>query len=127
MHEAKKARLSGPSLAASGSPRHPPVAIVLDIEGTVAPISYVTDTLFPYAKSRLRSHLEATYESKETQADLELLRRQAAEDAAAGRNVVQIPGGDAGRDAVVAAAVVNCEAQMAEDRKTTALKALQVR
>ena len=51
---------------------------------------------------------------------------QAEEDAAAGRNVVPIPADDAGRDSVIAAAVANCEAQMAEDRKTTALKALQV-
>lgn len=35
-------------------------------------------------------------------------------------------GSEAGRDAVVAAAVANCEAQMDGDRKTTALKSLQV-
>lgn len=35
-------------------------------------------------------------------------------------------GPEAGRDAVVAAAVANCEAQMDGDRKTTALKSLQV-
>jgi hypothetical protein len=40
--------------------------------------------------------------------------------------VVAIPGGESGREAVVAAAVANCEAQMAADRKTTALKSLQV-
>ena len=75
---------------------------------------------------RCRSHLEATYEEAETQADLELLRQQAAADAAAGMAVVAVPGPEAGREAVVAAAVANAEAQMDGDRKTTALKALQV-
>ena len=40
-----------------------PTAIVLDIEGTVAAISYVTEVLFPYSQQRLRSHLEATFDS----------------------------------------------------------------
>jgi methylthioribulose 1-phosphate dehydratase / enolase-phosphatase E1 len=53
-----------------------PTAIVLDIEGTVAPISFVTDVLFPYARAHLKSHLEATYETSETQADIQLLRDQ---------------------------------------------------
>lgn len=38
-----------------------------------------------------RSHLESTYDSQETQADLELLRQLAAEDAQAGRTVPPIP------------------------------------
>lgn len=55
-----------------------------------------------------------------------LRTKQAEEDARSGRNVVQIPSAGAPQEEVVAAAVANCEAQMAEDRKTTALKALQV-
>lgn len=102
-----------------------PAAVVLDIEGTVAAISYVTEVLFPYSKARLRSHLEATYDTPQTQADIELLRALAEEDRRGGRNVVPIPQADAGREAVVAAAAANAEAQIAEDRKTTALKALQ--
>lgn len=77
--EAKKARLDVPAAGSGAGRQHPahlPTAIVLDIEGTVSPISYVTDTLFPYAKARLRSHLEATFGSEETQADLDLLRQQ---------------------------------------------------
>lgn len=53
-----------------------PTAIVLDIEGTVAPISYVADVMFPYARAHARSHLEATYDSAETQADVQLIREQ---------------------------------------------------
>ena len=76
-----------------------------------------------------RSHLESTYDTAETQEDLRLLRQLAADDAAAGDmvagTVIAIPEAEAGREAVVSAAVANCEAQMARDRKTTALKSLQ--
>lgn len=74
-----------------------------------------------------RSHLEATYDSAETQEDLALLRQQAQADSAAGMAVPAIPDPSTGREAVIAAAVANCEAQMQADRKTTALKSLQVR
>ena len=53
-----------------------PKAIVLDIEGTAAPISFVTETLFPYARARVTEHLTHTFDSEETQADLDLLRQQ---------------------------------------------------
>ena len=33
-------------------------AIVLDIEGTTTPISFVSQTLFPYARRHLRQYLE---------------------------------------------------------------------
>ncbi|PSC73334.1 putative bifunctional methylthioribulose-1-phosphate dehydratase enolase-phosphatase E1 [Micractinium conductrix] len=120
---AKKARLAGGVTLPAGS--RLPTAVVLDIEGTIASISYVTDVLFPYARERLRSHLQATYDSADTQEDLALLRQQAESDAASGLTVPGIPGSEAGQEAVVAAAVANCEAQMAGDRKTTALKSLQ--
>lgn len=125
VQNAKKPRLDGgpPSLA-NGSARLP-TAIVADIEGTIASISYVTDILFPYAQQRLGSHLEATYDSAETQEDLALLRQQAQADSAAGMAVPAIPDPSTGREAVIAAAVANCEAQMQADRKTTALKSLQ--
>jgi methionine salvage enolase-phosphatase E1 len=32
--------------------------ILLDIEGTTCPVSFVTETLFPYAKSELKSFLD---------------------------------------------------------------------
>lgn len=120
---AKKARLGSGVTAPAG--KRLPSAVVLDIEGTIASISYVTDVLFPYARQRLRSHLEATFESGETQEDLALLRQQAQDDARGGLPVPAIPGAEAGKEAVVDAAVANCEAQMDGDRKTTALKSLQ--
>ena len=53
-----------------------PKAVVLDIEGTVAPISFVTETLFPYARANVAQHLASSFETEETQADLDLLRQQ---------------------------------------------------
>lgn len=50
--------------------------IVLDIEGTTTPISFVTDVLFPYARDNVGKHLDATYDSVETQEDIKLLRDQ---------------------------------------------------
>lgn len=50
--------------------------IVLDIEGTTTPISFVTDVLFPYARENVGNHLDATYDSAETQDDIKLLRAQ---------------------------------------------------
>lgn len=95
------------------------------------PYSTLAAPLFPTpacppGTSACRAHLEASYDSADTQEDLALLRQQAAADTAASLQVPAIPGPEAGRDAVVTAAVANCEAQMAGDRKTTALKSLQV-
>ena len=56
-----------------------PSAIVLDIEGTITPISFVTNTLFPYAREHLEEHLQSTYESDETQADIALLQDEVRE------------------------------------------------
>ena len=50
--------------------------IVLDIEGTTTPISFVTDVLFPYARESVGKHLDATYDTEETQDDIKLLRAQ---------------------------------------------------
>ena len=41
--------------------------MVLDIEGTVAPISFVYDVMFPYAKKKLRSYLEKNWDTAEMQ------------------------------------------------------------
>lgn len=51
---------------------------------------------------------------------------QARDDAAAGQSVESIPDASAGKDAIVDAATKNVFAQMDSDRKTTALKSIQV-
>jgi len=50
--------------------------IVLDIEGTTTPITFVADVLFPYARDNVGRHLSATYDTAETQDDINLLRTQ---------------------------------------------------
>lgn len=52
---------------------------MLDIEGTVAPISFVADVMFPYARDNVRQHLEQHYDSQEAQADIEAVRKQVCE------------------------------------------------
>lgn len=64
---AKRARVSG----------RQPKCVVLDIEGTVAPIAFVTETLFPYAKKNLRSFLSSTLQDPDTQKAIAGLRAQA--------------------------------------------------
>lgn len=53
-----------------------PAAIVLDIEGTVVPISFVADVLFPYAREHVTQHLRDTYGEKETQEDIAAIKKQ---------------------------------------------------
>lgn len=60
-------------IALAGTPQR---SVVLDIEGTTSPISFVTDVLFPYARDNVRTHLDATYSTRETKDDIALLRAQ---------------------------------------------------
>jgi methylthioribulose 1-phosphate dehydratase/enolase-phosphatase E1 len=96
-----------------------PAAIVLDIEGTVAPISYVADVMFPYARDNVRAFLEANYDSAETRADVEAIRQQATADGQA------FPASSASKAEVVDAAVAWVHEAIAQDRKIGALKQLQ--
>ncbi|KAF7822700.1 putative bifunctional methylthioribulose-1-phosphate dehydratase/enolase-phosphatase E1 [Senna tora] len=103
-----------------------PRFIVLDIEGTTTPISFVSDVLFPYARDNVRKHLSATYDAPETQDDIKLLRSQVQSDLEQGvAGALPIPPDDAGKEEVIAALVTNVEAMIKADRKITALKELQ--
>eukprot|EP00775_Hariotina_reticulata_P005707 gene5707-5947_t len=97
-----------------------PKAIVLDIEGTVAPISFVAEVMFSYAREHVKQHLDEHYDSQETARDIEAIRNQAAEDGGAA-----IPDAGAGKDAVIAAVVAWVRAAIDADRKVGALKQLQ--
>ncbi|XP_040990041.1 probable bifunctional methylthioribulose-1-phosphate dehydratase/enolase-phosphatase E1 isoform X3 [Juglans microcarpa x Juglans regia] len=100
--------------------------IVLDIEGTTTPISFVSEVLFPYARDNVGRHLSATYETAETQDDINLLRSQVQDDLDQGIvGAVPIPSDSAGKEEVIAALVANVEAMIKADRKITALKQLQ--
>ncbi|KAI5384900.1 hypothetical protein KIW84_071763 [Lathyrus oleraceus] len=51
--------------------------IVLAIEGTITPISFVSVVLSPYASHNVGRHLSATYNTSETKADIKLLPKLA--------------------------------------------------
>lgn len=100
--------------------------IVLDIEGTTTPISFVTDVLFPYARDNVGRHLDATYDTTVTQDDIKLLRSQVEDDLKQGvAGALPIPSDDAGKEEVIAALVSNVGEMIKADRKITALKQLQ--
>src|SRR5581483_8070651 len=59
-----------------------PGAVLLDIEGTTTPISFVYETLFSYARARLKDFVASPWPALEH--DLGLLRQAHAADLAAG-------------------------------------------
>ena len=113
--------------------------MVLDIEGTTTPISFVKDILFPYAADKVAPFLAANWESALVQGDVALLREQAAKDKADPALLASLPGfvdvsappagGAPGTPAHTAACiealVANVHWQISHNRKTSGLKALQ--
>eukprot|EP00602_Paraphysomonas_sp_CaronLab_P004815 CAMPEP_0185023742 /NCGR_PEP_ID=MMETSP1103-20130426/6384_1 /TAXON_ID=36769 /ORGANISM="Paraphysomonas bandaiensis, Strain Caron Lab Isolate" /LENGTH=412 /DNA_ID=CAMNT_0027556481 /DNA_START=214 /DNA_END=1452 /DNA_ORIENTATION=- len=63
--------------------------VVLDIEGTTTPITFVKDVLFPFARDNVYAHLSSTWHSQETQDDISALCIQAAAD----REDTKLPAG----------------------------------
>ncbi|PKA57817.1 putative bifunctional methylthioribulose-1-phosphate dehydratase/enolase-phosphatase E1 1 [Apostasia shenzhenica] len=115
--------------AGLGSPASEPSkkCIVLDIEGTTTPISFVTEVLFPYARDNVQKHLMSTYDSEETKNDINLLRLQVQDDLEKDiLGSVSIPPDDVGKEQVIESLVANVESMIKADRKVTALKQLQV-
>ncbi|PKU67819.1 probable bifunctional methylthioribulose-1-phosphate dehydratase/enolase-phosphatase E1 1 [Dendrobium catenatum] len=100
--------------------------ILLDIEGTTTPVSFVTEVLFPYARNNVRKHLMSTYDSEETQDDIKLLRAQILDDLEKEPSgYVPIPPDEAGKEQVIDFLVTHVEEMIKADRKLTALKQLQ--
>ena len=99
--------------------------VVLDIEGTTTPISFVADVLFPYARTKLEAHLDAQWETDEFQADLDALRKSSREDHGDVTKVVVPDGADAKREDVRKAVVDFVTDLMDADKKVGALKQLQ--
>lgn len=99
--------------------------IMLDIEGTTTSISFVKEELFPYVRRELKTFLEETWDSEETQKDVDALRRQIDEDVSAGQAGSQrLPAGGE-REDLVPVLVKNVMAMMDADRKVSPLKTLQ--
>jgi 2,3-diketo-5-methylthio-1-phosphopentane phosphatase len=97
----------------------PTPVYLLDVEGTVAPISLVSEQLFPYARTHLADYLKQNLTSAAVQADLRLLaeenRAETSEESPT--FCVEI------RNELYARAYLLW--LMDQDRKSTALKSLQ--
>ena len=55
-------------------------AVLLDIEGTVTPISFVHEILFPYAREHVKNYVSQHLQQPEVQADMQKLREEQASD-----------------------------------------------
>ena len=96
-----------------------PRVFLLDVEGTVAPISLVSEQLFPYARAHLAEYLKQNLSSPEVQNDLKLL----AEENRAEQSEDSPTFGIEIRNELHARAYLLW--LMEHDRKSTALKSLQ--
>jgi len=97
--------------------------ILLDIEGTTTPISFVHEVLFAYARRQLTNFLAEHFDSTEVVADLANLRQEHAADLSQGLNPPLLIAG--GRDAQFDSLVAYVNWLMDRDRKSTGLKSLQ--
>lgn len=105
-----------------------PKVMLLDIEGTTTPITFVKDTLFPYAATHMSAFLQASWADATTATAVTQLQALAAEDAKAGS-------ASTAAAAFAAADLTSAEARTAasafavqciqEDRKVGPLKQLQ--
>jgi methylthioribulose 1-phosphate dehydratase/enolase-phosphatase E1 len=103
--------------------------VLLDIEGTTTPITFVKDTLFPYSAANMASFLQAQWASAAVTAAVQQLQALAAEDVAAGKSTdaasglasADLSAEATARPAAVAFALLCIE----QDRKVTPLKQLQ--
>jgi methylthioribulose 1-phosphate dehydratase / enolase-phosphatase E1 len=101
--------------------------VLLDIEGTTTPITFVHDVLFPYAKHQVQDFLTSTWETPATHADVQALRQQAEADQhdASLTDVPRVAGAAGAKDAVIASLVAYVHWNIAADRKIPSLKSLQ--
>lgn len=98
-------------------------AILLDIEGTTTPISFVYDVLFPYARSHAGSFLAPHPSSPEVLSDLAGLRKEHEEDLRKGLSPPELQ--QSPEESRLESFVGYIHWLMDRDRKTTALKSLQ--
>ena len=93
--------------------------IVVDIEGTITPISFVRDTLFPYLRNNLNSFLKIRWESDACQNCIRSLVEQSQNDSE------EFPGFAPITDCTIESISRYIIAQMDVDRKIAALKEFQ--
>src|SRR5215813_3534725 len=104
-------------LAASGSR-----AILLDIEGTTTPISFVYEVLFPFAREHVREFLESHIGEAVVRDDVELLRQEHEKDEGSAPPLLA-----ASRTEEIESLCAYVQWLIDRDRKSTGLKSLQGR
>ncbi|UWZ84189.1 acireductone synthase [Occallatibacter riparius] len=96
-----------------------PKLYLLDVEGTVAPVSFVTETLFPYARRHFARFLHVNAKDRAVQDDLRLLAEENRAETAEGCPTLGIEISDEMHAFYYLSWLMN------QDRKSTALKSLQ--
>ncbi|EAL73471.1 2,3-diketo-5-methylthio-1-phosphopentane enolase [Dictyostelium discoideum AX4] len=109
--------------------------VILDIEGTTTPISFVHDVLFPYIRDNLVRHINQKWGSEELKQDIKELYKLYLEDNKASELVVnnqfntpEILNPDdesTDKEKLIESVIRNVIYQMDNDRKSTPLKQLQ--
>lgn len=111
-----------PSKKHKGQAQDAPQVVVLDIEGTVVPISFVYDVMFPYAQKKLQSYLEKNWDTAEMRSEVQQLQAEAELDSTlVGANDVV-----SSDMATAISGIVRFVGElMRQDKKLTILKTLQ--
>ncbi|CAB4490328.1 uncharacterized protein OCT59_025118 [Rhizophagus irregularis] len=105
--------------------------VLLDIEGTTTPISFVHDRLFSYVKNNLVNFLNENWNSLELQEQIQLLREQAMKDVNNNlSDVILVPevqqqGKKTNEEEIKKAIIQNIQWQMKINRKIGAFKSFQ--
>lgn len=99
--------------------------ILMDIEGTTSSLTFVHETLFPYARANMRQWLSDNRGEPWMSGILDSLHEEATADWAAGSDDALIPPKSISDDAELDAVVARLTRLMDEDRKSTPLKDIQ--
>jgi len=99
--------------------------ILLDIEGTTTPVSFVAETLFPYAKSNVKSYLSDNYSSDVTIAIIKSLQELSKIDAKENKFNLSSADLNENKEIVIDAVVEYVTWLIEMDKKVTPLKQLQ--
>ena len=97
--------------------------ILLDIEGTVTPIAFVHEVLFPYASEHAGDYLASHFTDDETIADVARLRQEHSGDVAQGLAPPKLI--DESTASQIESIVSYVHWLIERDRKSTGLKSLQ--
>ncbi|HWE83980.1 MAG TPA: acireductone synthase [Terracidiphilus sp.] len=104
-----------------------PKVYLLDVEGTVAPLTLTGDVLFPYARAHFAEFLFSNFSDEAVRADLALLAEENRAETEEGVPRIASSSHRAadGRPAFVAGSLAYLLWLMDRDRKSTPLKSLQ--